>query len=830
MDIIAKLREELGVEKWQVEAAVKLIDEGNTIPFISRYRKEATGSLNDEVLRNLDERLNYLRNLEEKKTQVIGSIEEQGKLTDELKNKILEAQTLVAIEDLYRPYRPKRKTRASVAKEKGLEPLAGLLLAQEYTGSLEEAAAAYISEEKGVEDAAGALQGAKDIIAEQISDDADYRTYIREATVEEGVLVSTAKDEKQQSVYEMYYQYEEPVKKAAGHRILAINRGESEKILTVSIRAPKERILRYLEKQIIRNENPVTTPVLREAAEDSYDRLIAPAIEREIRNELTEKAEDGAINVFGKNLEQLLMQPPIAGKVVLGWDPAFRTGCKLAVVDATGKVLDTKVIYPTAPQNKVAEAKAELKRLIQKYNIDLISVGNGTASRESEQVIVELIKEADRPLQYVIVNEAGASVYSASKLATEEFPQFDVGQRSAASIARRLQDPLAELVKIEPKAIGVGQYQHDMNQKKLGDALHGVVEDCVNKVGVDLNTASAALLEYISGISKAIAKNIVDYREKNGRFVNRKQLLDVAKLGPKAYEQCAGFLRIYDGDNALDATSVHPESYEAAGKLMKQLGLTMEDVRAAWREAGKKKSTQADSSMRDAKRSSADSEDVRQGSANGNKKGQALRNGRGRDGRIVIRNTNTAMGKALAAAMGGMEGSLLSGGSAQEKAGGSKVHATKTNRVNETTDNRATTGISSLIAAKIPDTASMAAQLGIGEITLKDIVAELEKPSRDPRESMPAPILRSDVLDMKDLKPGMILKGTVRNIVDFGAFVDIGVHQDGLVHISRITKRFIKHPLEAVSVGDIVDVKVLEVDLNKKRIALTMRLDEEEPG
>lgn len=524
------------------------------------------------------------------------------------------------------------------------------------------------------------------------------------------------------------------------------------------------------------------------------------------------------------------MQPPIAGKVVLGWDPAFRTGCKLAVVDATGKVLDTKVIYPTAPQNKVAEAKAELKRLIQKYNIDLISVGNGTASRESEQVIVELIKEADRPLQYVIVNEAGASVYSASKLATEEFPQFDVGQRSAASIARRLQDPLAELVKIEPKAIGVGQYQHDMNQKKLGDALHGVVEDCVNKVGVDLNTASAALLEYISGISKAIAKNIVDYREKNGRFVNRKQLLDVAKLGPKAYEQCAGFLRIYDGDNALDATSVHPESYEAAGKLMKQLGLTMEDVRAAWREAGKKKSTQADSSMRDAKRSSADSEDVRQGSANGNKKGQALRNGRGRDGRIVIRNTNTAMGKALAAAMGGMEGSLLSGGSAQEKAGGSKVHATKTNRVNETTDNRATTGISSLIAAKIPDTASMAAQLGIGEITLKDIVAELEKPSRDPRESMPAPILRSDVLDMKDLKPGMILKGTVRNIVDFGAFVDIGVHQDGLVHISRITKRFIKHPLEAVSVGDIVDVKVLEVDLNKKRIALTMRLDEEEPG
>lgn len=822
MDIIAKLREELGVEKWQVEAAVRLIDEGNTIPFISRYRKETTGSLNDEVLRNLDERLTYLRNLEEKKNQVIGSIEEQGKLTDELKHRISEAETLVAIEDLYRPYRPKRKTRAGVAKEKGLEPLALLLLEQDYTGSLEDAAAPYVNEEKGVASAAEALQGAKDIIAEQISDEADYRTYIREATMEEGVLVSNAKDEKQQSVYEMYYQYEEPVKKAAGHRILAINRGENEKILTVSIRAPKERILRYLEKQVIHKDNPVTTPVLQEAAEDSYDRLIAPAIEREIRNELTEKAEDGAIHVFGKNLEQLLMQPPITGKVVLGWDPAFRTGCKLAVVDATGKVLDTKVIYPTAPQNKVAEAKAELKKMIQKYNIDLISVGNGTASRESEQVIVELIKEVNRPLQYVIVNEAGASVYSASKLATEEFPQFDVGQRSAASIARRLQDPLAELVKIEPKAIGVGQYQHDMNQKKLGDALHGVVEDCVNKVGVDLNTASAALLEYISGISKAIAKNIVDYREKNGRFVNRKQLLDVAKLGPKAYEQCAGFLRIYDGENALDATSVHPESYEAAEKLMKQLGLTMEDVRAAWKEAARRQgsksgqgsqSTPGGNGQPGGKSGGKDAQSTLTGD---NKKEHMLRNGRERGGgRIVIRNTNTAMGKALAAAMGGMDGAVLSK-AAQEKAGAAKTRSVGGNN-------------GSLLAAKIADPAALAAELGIGEITLKDIVSELEKPSRDPRESMPAPILRSDVLEMKDLKPGMILKGTVRNIVDFGAFVDIGVHQDGLVHISRITQRFIKHPLEAVSVGDIVDVKVLEVDLNKKRIALTMRLDEKEP-
>ena len=585
MDILQTIKEELQVEKWQVEAAVKLIDEGNTIPFISRYRKEATGSLNDEQLRDLHERLQYLRNLEEKKQQVLGSIEEQGKLTEELREKILAAQTLVAVEDLYRPYRPKRKTRASVAREKGLEPLAQTILAQEIRTPLEEEAEKYIAEEKGVATAREALQGAMDILAEQISDDADHRTYIRQATAEEGILCSEAKDEKAQTVYEMYYHFEEPVKKIAGHRVLALNRGEAEKVLTVKLTAPEERILRYLEKQLLKAENPVTTPVLKAVCQDAYERLIAPAIEREIRNDLTEKAEDGAITVFGKNLEQLLLQPPIAGKVVLGWDPAFRTGCKLAVVDATGKVLDTKVIYPTAPQNKVTEAKAELKRLIGKYQVDLISVGNGTASRESEQVIVELLKELDRPVQYVIVNEAGASVYSASKLATEEFPNFDVGQRSAASIARRLQDPLAELVKIDPQSIGVGQYQHDMNQKKLGEALGGVVEDSVNKVGVDLNTASVSLLEYISGINKTIARNIVDYREANGRFTNRKQLLKVPKLGPKAYEQCAGFMRILDGENPLDATSVHPESYEAALKLLDKLGLTMEDVREAQKKA-----------------------------------------------------------------------------------------------------------------------------------------------------------------------------------------------------------------------------------------------------
>lgn len=792
MDIMKTLKEELKVEKWQVEAAVKLIDEGNTIPFISRYRKEATGSLNDEQLRNLHERLTYLRNLEEKKEQVLGSIEEQGKLTPELKEKILAAETLVVVEDLYRPYRPKRKTRASVAKEKGLAPLADYVLLQNAAAPLEQEAASYINEEKEVKSEKDALTGAMDIIAEMISDEADYRIYIRNITMEEGILLSTAKDEKAQSVYEMYYNYEEPVKKAAGHRILALNRGEEERFLTVKILAPEERILQYLAKKVITSENEYTTPVLTEVIRDAYERLIAPAIEREIRSELTEKAEDGAISVFGKNLEQLLMQPPIAGKVVLGWDPAFRTGCKLAVVDPTGKVLDTKVIYPTAPQNKVTEAKAELKRLIKKYGVSLISVGNGTASRESEQVIVELIRELDTPVQYVIVSEAGASVYSASKLATEEFPSFDVGQRSAASIARRLQDPLAELVKIDPKSIGVGQYQHDMNQKKLGEALEGVVEDCVNKVGVDLNTASASLLEYISGISKTIAKNIVDYREQNGRFQNRAQLLKVPKLGPKAYEQCAGFLRILDGDNPLDNTSVHPESYEAAGKLLERLGLTMEDVKKAQKLAAKTKAAEKPA-----------------------QKTQECREQKSGRQRVVIRNTGTAMGKALAAAMGGMTMAL-------------EPEENKTASGKGTKAQEREAALSGSLERKIKDKTLLARELGIGEITLTDILKELEKPSRDPRENMPAPILRSDVMDMKDLKPGMILKGTVRNVIDFGVFVDIGVHQDGLVHISQITDRFIKHPLEAVSVGDIVEVQVLSVDVQKKRISLTMRIGQEQ--
>ena len=803
MDIIQKIKEELQVEKWQVEAAVKLIDEGNTIPFISRYRKEATGSLNDEQLRNLDERLTYLRSLEDKKEQVLKSIEEQGKLTDELKEKILAAQTLVVVEDLYRPYRPKRKTRASIAKEKGLEPLAEYILRQEATEPVLNEAAKYVSEEKEVKTPEEALQGAQDIIAEMISDDADHRLYIRNITVEEGIVTGTAKDEKAQSVYEMYYNFEEPVKKIAGHRVLALNRGEAEKVLTVKVNAPEERILRYLEKKLITKENEYTTPVICAAVEDSYDRLIAPAIEREIRNDLTEKAEDGAINVFGKNLEQLLLQPPIAGKVVLGWDPAFRTGCKLAVVDATGKVLDTKVIFPTAPQNKVEESKAELKKLIKKYNVDLISVGNGTASRESEQVIVELLKELDRPVQYVIVNEAGASVYSASKLATEEFPNFDVGQRSAASIARRLQDPLAELVKIDPKSIGVGQYQHDMNQKKLSDALSGVVEDSVNKVGVDLNTASASLLEYVSGINKTIAKNIVDYRENNGRFVNRKQLLKVPKLGPKAYEQCAGFLRIPDGKNPLDATSVHPESYEAAEQLMEKLGLTMEDIKEAQKQAAAKKASG---------RSSAAQAD---GQKNGNGTVNAPKKREEQKGKAVrVHNTNTAMGKALAAAMGGVTFDNSAQTSAKQTAPVAK------NAVNDAKD-------MSGLEKRIKNKKLLAEELGIGEITLTDILKELEKPGRDPRDDMPKPILRSDVLDMKDLKPGMILKGTVRNVIDFGVFVDIGVHQDGLVHISQITDRYIKHPLEAVSVGDIVDVQVLTVDVSKKRIGLTMKIQKQ---
>ena len=713
MDIIKTLQQELNIRYSQAEAAVKLIDEGNTIPFIARYRKEATGSLNDEVLRALDERLRYLRNLEEKKEQVISTIREQGKLTEELERQIREAATMVAVDDLYRPYRPKRRTRAMIAREKGLEPLAERIAAQELGRPALEEAADFVSEERGVADAAEALAGAMDILAEQISDNAVYRTYIRRITTDQGQLQAAAKDAAKPSVYETYYQYQEPVRKCAGHRVLALNRGEAEKYLTVKVLAPEESILKYLDKQIVTKENPFTAPVLREAAEDSYRRLIAPAIEREIRSSLTEKAESGAIRVFGKNLEQLLMQPPIAGQTVLGWDPAFRTGCKLAVVDATGKVLDTVVIFPTAPQNKVEESKKILKELIRKYRITLISVGNGTASRESEQIIVELLKEIREPVKYVIVNEAGASVYSASKLAAEEFPKFDVGQRSAVSIARRLQDPLAELVKIDPRSIGVGQYQHDMNQKNLSETLGGVVEDCVNKVGVDLNTASASLLEYVSGISKTVARNIVAYREENGAFTDRKQLLKVPKLGPKAFEQCAGFMRIQGGANPLDGTSVHPESYGAAENLLRRLGFQPEEV-----------------------------------------------------------------------AGGGLKG----------------------------------------LGRKIGDYGKMAEELGVGEITLRDIVAELEKPGRDPREEMPRPILRTDVMEMKDLKPGMVLKGTVRNVIDFGAFVDIGVHQDGLVHISQMTERYIKHPLEAVSVGDVVEVKVLSVDLEKKRISLTMKL------
>ena len=720
-------------------------------------------------MRNLYERLTYLRNLEDKKQSVLGSIEEQGKLTEELKARIEAAETLVVLEDLYRPYKQKRKTRASVAKEKGLEPLAAYILEQNAAASLTETAQAYVDAEKGVADAKEAIDGAKDIIAEQISDEADYRIYIRNLTFEEGKIVSTAKDEKEQSVYENYYAYEEPIKKVVGHRILALNRGEKEKMLIVKIEAPTDRILRYLEKQVITADNPVTTPVLTEVIADAYTRLIAPAIEREIRNELTEKAEDGAITVFGKNLEQLLMQPPIAGRVVLGWDPAFRTGCKLAVVDETGKVLDTTVIFPTEPQNKVKESKEILKKLIKKYHVSLISVGNGTASRESEQVIAELLKELDTKVEYVIVNEAGASVYSASKLATEEFPQFDVGQRSAASIARRLQDPLAELVKIDPQSIGVGQYQHDMNQKKLSETLTGVVEDCVNKVGVDLNTASAPLLSYISGISKVVAKNIVDYRETNGRFTNRKQLLKVAKLGPKAYEQCAGFMRIQGGDNPLDATSVHPESYGAVEQLLTKTGLTMEEIRQSAKEQEKVKQTVKKQPVKKEKK-------------------------------VVIRNTGTAMGRALAQAMGSVT-------LAEDK--------------KENKQPRATT---SVLMQKVGDKKALAKELGIGELTLDDILKELEKPARDPREDMPRPLLRSDVMDLKDLKPGMVLKGTVRNVIDFGAFVDIGVHQDGLVHISQMTDKYIKHPLEAVSVGDVVDVEVMSVDIPKKRIQLTMKL------
>ena len=771
MDILKKIAQELDIKLWQVEATVKLIDEGNTIPFIARYRKEAHGSLNDEQLRNLHERLVYLRNLEEKKAQVLASIEEQGKLTDELKEKITKAETQVVVDDLYRPYRPKRRTRATIAKEKGLDGLAAYILEQECSTPVEDEAKKYISEEKEVENAKDAINGAKDIIAEEISDNAEYRMYIRKLTFEEGKLLSGAKDEKAQSVYEMYYDYQEEINKVAGHRVLALNRGEKEKFLVVKMEAPEERILQYLKKNVVTKENEYTEPLLAEALEDSYKRLIAPAIEREIRNELTEKAEAGAIKVFGKNLEQLLMQPPIAGKNVLGWDPAFRTGCKLAVVDATGKVLDTTVIFPTAPQNKVEESKKVVKQLIAKYDISLISVGNGTASRESEQIIAQMLKEIDKPVQYIITNEAGASVYSASKLATEEFPNFDVGQRSAVSIARRLQDPLAELVKIDPQSIGVGQYQHDMNQKKLSETLSGVVEDCVNKVGVDLNTASASLLEYISGISKAIAKNIVVFREENGKFKNRRQLLKVPKLGPKAFEQCAGFMRILDGDNALDATSVHPESYDAANALLDKLGMTMDDVKKMQSEAQKK--TTAKKPVKKEKK----------------KEFKAV-------------NTNTAFGAAFAKAFGNKELSFEQAADTGDEA-------------------KASLGI----MKKVKDKKKMAAELGVGEITLTDILKELEKPARDPREEMPKPILRTDVLEMKDLKEGMILKGTVRNVIDFGAFVDIGVHQDGLVHISQLSdKKFVKHPLEVVSVGDVVDVKVMSVDLQKQRIQLTMKL------
>ncbi len=794
MDILKQLKEELGIRLEQAEAAVKLIDEGNTIPFIARYRKEVTGSLDDEQLRNLYERLQYLRNLEEKKAQVLGSIEEQGKLTPELKEQILAATTLVVVEDLYRPYRPKRRTRATIAKEKGLDGLAAFILAQEAIEPVELAAKEYLSEEKEVRTVEEAIAGAMDIIAEDISDEAEYRSYIREVTMKEGTLSSTAKDEKQESVYEMYYNFEEGLAKLAGHRILAINRGENEKILTVKVVAPEERILRYLEKRIISKDNPFTGDILKKTIEDSYKRLIFPAIEREIRNELTEKAEDGAIKVFGKNLVQLLMQPPITGQVVLGWDPAFRTGCKLAVVDSTGKVLDTTVIYPTAPQNKVAEAKQVLKKLIDKYNISLISVGNGTASRESEMIIVELLKELHKPIKYIIVNEAGASVYSASKLATEEFPNFDVGQRSAASIARRLQDPLAELVKIDPQSIGVGQYQHDMNQKKLGEVLSGVVEDCVNKVGVDLNTASVSLLEHVSGVSKVIAKNIVAYREANGRFLSRAELMKVGKLGPKTFEQCAGFMRILGGDNPLDATGVHPESYKATQDLLQRLGLTLADV----------KELQAKALTQKAAGNIKREEDSRK-AGNARNKGNA-----GNAKTITVRTQDTAFGKALAAAVG--------------KSGIPAPEAPRQNGPAAAIGSDQGEDIIT-IGKKIKDKRKLAQDLGIGEITLTDIVKELEKPGRDPRDEMPKPILRTDVLEIKDLAEGMVLKGTVRNVIDFGAFVDIGVHQDGLVHISQLSDRkFVKHPLDVVSVGDVVDVKVIGVDVAKKRIQLSMKL------
>ena len=717
MDITKQIAQELAIRPAQVEATVTLLDEGNTIPFISRYRKEVTGGLDDEQIRALSERLTYLRNLEEKKNTCLASIEEQGLLTEELKKAILEATTQVAVDDLYRPYRPKRRTRATIAKEKGLSPLADIIMAQNLSQPLDKEALAFVDEEKGVNSTEEAIAGACDIIAEAISDNAGYRTWIRETTSKKGRIVSKAKDDTVESVYENYYDYDEAIEKLPGHRVLALNRGEKEKVLKVTIEAPVEDILSYLEKNIKTGDNKYTSQVLSDTIEDAYSRLIAPSIENEIRGNLTEMAEDGAIKVFGKNLSQLLMAPPIAGHTVLGWDPGYAHGCKIAVVDATGKVLDTAIVYPTPPRNKVEETKKVILGMIKKYHVTLISLGNGTASRESEQIIVDMLKEAPHKVEYVIVNEAGASVYSASKLAQEEFPDFDVEQRGAASMARRLQDPLAELVKIDPKAIGVGQYQHDMNQKKLGEALSGVVEDCVNAVGVDLNTASAPLLEYVSGINKTLAKNIVEFREANGRFDSRAQLKKVPKLGPKAFEQCAGFMRITGGKNPLDATAVHPESYDAAKALLERLGFDLKDISAG----------------------------------------------------------------------------TLSG-----------------------------------ISKQISNIQELAADLGVGQMTLEDIVKELEKPGRDPREDMPKPILKSDVLEIADLKPGMVLKGTVRNVIDFGCFVDIGVHQDGLVHISQITDRFIKHPLEAVSVGDIVDVEVLGVDEKKGRISLTMRLGQKD--
>ena len=710
MNINHIIANELSVKLWQVDAAIKLIDEGNTIPFIARYRKPVTGELNDEQLRTLDERLKYLRNLEEKKKTVVDSITEQGKMTDEIMSKIAMAETIVAVDDIYRPFRPKRKTRATEAKAKGLEPLADIFLKQEKNKNPEEEAKAFVNEEKGVANVAEAIQGAKDIIAEMVSDNDEFRKAIRNIVVKHGLIVSNTKNPEEKTPYENYYDYSEGVNKIPGHRILAINRGEKEKVLNVKIEMPEENIIASLDKVIIKGESQFK-PLLKEAIEDGFKRLIKPAIEREIRSQLTEKAEDGAITVFGQNLKQLLMQPPIAGRNVLGWDPAFRTGCKLAVVDNSGKVLYTTVIFPTAPQNKVAESKKIVLDIIKKYNVSLISLGNGTASRESEAVIVDIIKECPTKVEYIIVNEAGASVYSASKLATEEFPNFDVGQRSATSMARRLQDPLAELVKIEPKAIGVGQYQHDMNQKKLDEALSNIVEDCVNNVGVDLNTASAPLLEYVSGISKTIAKNIVEYREENGQFQSRKDLLSVAKLGPKAFEQCAGFMRIREGKEPLDYTSVHPESYSSAKKLLKKYGFSTKDI------------------------------------------------------------------------LGG------------------NIHLTD----------------------EIKDVKEVAEEIGTDPITLRDMIKELEKPGRDPREEMPKPVLKSDVLDFDDLKEGMELKGTVRNVIDFGAFVDIGVHQDGLVHISEMSNKFIKHPLDVVSVGDVVDVRVLSVDKERKRIQLSMK-------